>query len=129
MTTQWTYTLNPCLQSTAVIKAKHPALLGLSGIVAQETEGTFRIVTPRNLVKGESNDYMTVQDTRPTDTFPLSVVPKSNVTFAFSLPLAADQSGKLRDLRFELHGSNFAFKSADRASRKFKAKGAKGLDF
>lgn len=35
-----------------VIKAKHPSLVGLCGIVAQETEGTFRIVTPWNLVKG-----------------------------------------------------------------------------
>lgn len=62
-------------------------------------------------------------------TIPLPAIPKKNVTFAFSLPLPADQEGKLRDLRFELHGSNIVFKSADRASRKFKAKGAKGLDF
>ncbi|KAK9895514.1 RNase P subunit p29-like protein [Cystobasidium minutum MCA 4210] len=91
-----------------VVKAKHPSLVGLTGIVAQETEGTLRIVTPRNLVK---------------------VIPKSHVTFAFSLPLPPDQEGNLKDLRFELLGSNFVFRGADRASKKFKAKGAKGLDY
>jgi hypothetical protein len=58
-----------------------------------------------------------------------AVIPKSNVTFAFSLPLPADQDGKLKDLRFELLGSNFVFRGADRASKKFKAKGAKGLEY
>lgn len=43
---------NHCCRVT-VIKAKHPSLIGLAGIVAQETEGTFRIVTANNVVKGK----------------------------------------------------------------------------
>lgn len=36
----------------AVKVARHPSLVGLAGIVVQETEGTFRIVTPKNKIKG-----------------------------------------------------------------------------
>lgn len=38
----------------AVVKAKHPSLVGLAGIVVQETAGTFRIVTSKNEIKGQA---------------------------------------------------------------------------
>lgn len=58
-----------------------------------------------------------------------AVVPKANVTFSFNLPLASKEPGVEKALAFELHGSNFAFRSSDRANKKFKPKGAKGLDY
>lgn len=93
-----------------IVKAKHPSLVGLAGIVVQETAGTFRIVTSKNDIK---------------------VLPKENMTYTFDLPLAAgpDDRGITKDLRFELHGGNFAFRGSDRSNKKFKAKGTKGMDF
>jgi len=91
-----------------VKRAKHPSLVGLAGIVVQETENTFRIVTAKNAIK---------------------VTPKENVTYTFSLPLESADSEPMKDLRFDLHGGNFAFRGSDRASKKFKAKGTKGFDF
>ena len=38
----------------AVVEAKHPSLVGLAGIVVQETAGTFRIVTSKNEIKGQA---------------------------------------------------------------------------
>lgn len=57
------------------------------------------------------------------------MIPKENVSFTFALPLSTKATEQEKDLVFELHGSNFAFRSADRSSKKFKAKGGKGLDF
>ncbi|CAD6581224.1 MAG: hypothetical protein CYPHOPRED_001520 [Cyphobasidiales sp. Tagirdzhanova-0007] len=91
-----------------VTKARHPSLVGVGGIVVQETEGTFRIVTDKNDIK---------------------VIPKPNVVFVFKLPLQGDDVRIEKDLQFELYGDNFAFRSSDRANKKFKAKGTKGLDF
>ena len=58
-----------------------------------------------------------------------TVIPKENVTYTFSLPLESADSEPMKDLRFDLHGGNFAFRGSDRASKKFKAKGTKGFDF
>jgi ribonuclease P protein subunit POP4 len=38
--------------TTLVKRAKNPSLLGISGIVLQETLGTFKVVTPKSEVKG-----------------------------------------------------------------------------
>ena len=43
--------------SITVKRAKNPSLVGLKGIVLQETQGTFKIVTPKSLVKGTSLFY------------------------------------------------------------------------
>lgn len=40
------------LLDATVKRAKNPALFGLQGIVLQETQGTFKIVTPKSKVKG-----------------------------------------------------------------------------
>jgi len=39
----------------AVKRAKNPSLVGLRGLVLQETHGTFKLVTPSSQVKGALN--------------------------------------------------------------------------
>ncbi|GAA5843981.1 hypothetical protein JCM11251_005931 [Rhodosporidiobolus azoricus] len=90
-----------CLLS--VKRAKNPSLAGLKGIVLQETQGTFKIVTPRSDVK---------------------VLPKQGSIFNLVLPLQPDSSSgsqAFRDLSFDLYGDSFAYRSADRVGKKWKA--------
>ncbi|KAI0341688.1 RNase P/MRP p29 subunit [Trametopsis cervina] len=114
-----------------VRQSKNPCLVGLSGIVYHETENAFKIVTPKDQQK---------------------LVPKANSIFTFSVPLFAvalpnddassanEETGSvgpstvtslsppnetvldLPHMEFELYGNQFCFRSADRASRKFKHK-------
>ncbi|KAJ7271221.1 RNase P/MRP, p29 subunit [Mycena rebaudengoi] len=105
-----------------VHQTKNTAIHGISGIVIHETERTFKVVTKDNKLK---------------------VLPKQNSIFTFAVPLYStlpashDASAPLPilepgdnlqtvldapHLRFELHGNQFCFRSADRAGRKFKAK-------
>ncbi|KAJ7449295.1 RNase P subunit p29-like protein, partial [Mycena latifolia] len=104
-----------------VHQSKNVAILGISGIVIHETEGTFKVVTKENKLK---------------------VLPKQNSIFAFALPvystLPATHQGDALPIpepgenlqtvldaphvRIELHGNQFCFRAADRAGRKFKAK-------
>jgi len=109
--------------------AKNACLVGCSGIVIHETENTFKVVTQKDKVK---------------------VIPKAKSIFAFHLPLydiasydkcetdtetneEADSSAPrliaaLPSLSsdpliaIDLYGNQFCFRSADRASKKFKAK-------
>ncbi|KAF7373821.1 Ribonuclease P protein subunit [Mycena sanguinolenta] len=107
-----------------VHQSKNTAILGISGIVIHETEGTFKVVTKENKLK---------------------VLPKQNSIFTFAVPAystlppthnasaplpipspeAGDASQTVLDgphVQLELHGNQFCFRSADRAGRKFKAK-------
>jgi len=94
-----------------VRKSKNPCLVGLSGIVIFESENAFRVITKEDRLK---------------------VLPKQNSIFGFGVPLystlvTSEQEGMETvdsgpHLEFELHGNHFRFRSADRASRKFKHK-------
>ncbi|TRM65007.1 Rof/RNase P-like protein [Schizophyllum amplum] len=106
-----------------VKQSKNPALVGLSGITILETENTFRVVTRKNKVK---------------------LIPKENTIFSLALPLfstlpsthttdtaltiPAETEGPPKTvldspyIEFELYGNQFRFRSADRATRKFKNK-------
>ncbi|KAJ7167566.1 Rof/RNase P-like protein [Mycena filopes] len=107
-----------------VHQSKNTAILGISGIVIHETEGTFKVVTKENKLK---------------------VLPKRNSIFTFALPVysslppthdaatplplpVATSGERLQTVlegahvRLELHGNQFCFRSAERAGRKFKAK-------
>ncbi|KAJ7192227.1 Rof/RNase P-like protein [Mycena pura] len=105
-----------------VSQSKNTSMVGISGIVIHETEGTFKVVTKENKLK---------------------ILPKRNSIFTFAvpaystLPRAHDASAPLPipepgdhlrtvldgpHSRIELHGNQFCFRSADRAGRKFKAK-------
>ncbi|ETW82598.1 RNase P, partial [Heterobasidion irregulare TC 32-1] len=107
-----------------VRRSNKPALIGLSGIVVHETENAFRVVTRTNKSK---------------------LIPKHGSVFAFAVPLystldtpsssspaagpSSSQSSKTSNtvleaphIEFELYGNQFQFRSAERASKKFKPK-------
>lgn len=57
------------------------------------------------------------------------VIPKEHSIFEIQVPpkpppypAAAETVGEVRNLVFEIHGSNFMYRAADRGSKKFKAK-------
>ncbi|THH16662.1 hypothetical protein EW146_g4008 [Bondarzewia mesenterica] len=98
-----------------VRRSKNPSLIDLSGIVIHETENAFRVVTRKNKMK---------------------LLPKHGSVFAFAIPLystlgsssssSASSPGRtVLDgpcIEFELYGNQFQFRSAERASKKFKPK-------
>ncbi|GAA6059763.1 hypothetical protein JCM10212_001971 [Sporobolomyces blumeae] len=86
----------------AVKRAKNPSLVGLSGIVLQETQGTFKLVTSKSVLK---------------------VVPKENTVFTLTLPLASSPGSPSTDrsLTLDIFGDSFAYRSAERIGRKWKA--------
>lgn len=114
-------------EAVPVVKAKNPALIGLCGIVAQETEGTFRLVTVKDDVKSKRD--CNAFDVINLTTYSTTAIPKLNVTYQFSLPLASTTTQRAAQICFELYGGNFAFKPADRATRKFKNHGVAALDY
>ncbi|KAI9431123.1 RNase P/MRP p29 subunit [Lactarius indigo] len=115
-----------------VRRSKNAALVGASGIVVQETENTFKVVTQKDKLK---------------------VLPKQGSVFVFAVPLyhtgtgtndpatgivatarssgsASKKSGGEKPTtvldgvhaEFELYGNQFCFRATDRAGRKFKHK-------
>jgi len=92
-----------------VRRSRNAALVGASGIVVQETENTFKIVTRTDKLK---------------------VLPKQGSVFVFAVPLCTttgEHQGTTTVLdgahvEFELYGRQFCFRAADRAGRKFKHK-------
>ncbi|KAF7307979.1 Ribonuclease P protein subunit [Mycena kentingensis (nom. inval.)] len=106
-----------------VHQTKNTAILGISGIVIHETEGTFKVVTKDDKMK---------------------ILPKRNSIFTFAVPVYSTlpptydantpypmpiaQEGQLHTVldgphaRLELYGNQFCHRSADRAGKKFKAK-------
>lgn len=119
-------------------ESKNTATVGLTGIVVHETENTFKIVTKADEFKGNPRRC----DIRwRLIHFLLVVIPKRNTTFIFRVPVYALDShatltgqGKepsslsnspldlVPSMEFDLYGNQFCFRSADRATRKFKHK-------
>jgi ribonuclease P protein subunit POP4 len=83
-----------------VIRSRSPTHVGQRGILIQETQETFVIVSASNAVK---------------------VLPKRDTIFSFSLPHASGQPSALPQV-FELYGDHLCFRSYERSARKFKAK-------
>lgn len=83
-----------------VIRSRSPTHVGQRGILIQETQETFVIVSPTNAVK---------------------VLPKRDTIFSFSLPNANGQPNAPPQV-FELYGDHLCFRSYERSARKFKAK-------
>ncbi|KAF7314075.1 Ribonuclease P protein subunit [Mycena chlorophos] len=109
-----------------VHQTKNSSILGMSGIVIHETEGTFKIVTRDDKLK-----ILPKRNSIFTFALPVfSTLPASHTANA-PLPLPIPQEGQTPDLRtvldgphvtMELYGNQFCYRSADRAGRKFKAK-------
>ncbi|GAA99918.1 hypothetical protein E5Q_06621 [Mixia osmundae IAM 14324] len=81
--------------------AKNVDLIGLKGLVIQETASTFRIVTRNDVVK---------------------IIPKRRSIFTFALPLQQQPDQPAQELTFEIYGNQFAYRSADRVARNSKMK-------
>jgi ribonuclease P protein subunit POP4 len=93
--------------------------VGIKGIVVKDSKFAFEVVTEKNRVK---------------------LVPKEGTVFRFEVPVPATDSMLKRGegggtaprqeaskMVFEIHGEQFQFRSADRASRKFRSHFSKKL--
>jgi len=115
----------------SVRQSKNPCLVGLSGIVIHETENAFKIVTKadtlRLIPKAHSVFILAVPLystlTQEPEQRPLKDSPSTSRAPQESEP--AQQRKIVHDMphiEFDLYGNQFCFRSADRASRKFKHK-------
>ncbi|GAA5927125.1 RNase P/RNase MRP complex subunit [Sporobolomyces koalae] len=89
-----------------VKRAKNPSLVGIEGIVLQETQGTFKLVTAKSQIK-----VIAKQGSVFTLAFRLSSKPGS----------VASPTNATTELCMDLFGDSFAYRSAERVGRKWKA--------
>ncbi|THW87239.1 RNase P/MRP, p29 subunit [Aureobasidium pullulans] len=89
-----------------VVRCRCVGRVGIKGIVVKDTKFTLEIITPKNELK---------------------TVPKEYTVFRFEVPFIEednDGDSQMADPQkpfiFELHGSQFQNRAADRAARKFK---------
>ncbi|KAI9862080.1 MAG: hypothetical protein M1813_004855 [Trichoglossum hirsutum] len=85
-----------------VVRCRCVSRVGVRGIVVKDTRFTFEIVTRKDELKR---------------------IPKEHAVFRFEIPppeRPGEDNTKARNLVFELHGSQFEHRSADRANKKFK---------
>lgn len=78
-------------------RSKNASLVGVSGIVVQETENTFKVVTRNNKLKGACLPLfcMCVCPSR-IPSFYFTVLPKQGSVFAFAVPLYSTESESSR---------------------------------
>lgn len=106
-----------------VRQSKNPCLVGLSGIVIHETENAFKVITRKDQLKliPKKNSIFTLAVPLYSTLLQTQFEPAEAVSSA----LSGQHSGTVLDaphIAFDLYGNQFCFRSADRASRKFKAK-------
>ncbi|KAL2018492.1 hypothetical protein VTK56DRAFT_777 [Thermocarpiscus australiensis] len=97
-----------------VVRSGCVSRVGIKGIVIKDSKFAFEVITPRNRLK---------------------LVPKEGTVFRFEVPVpvpkthevegggkqGAQQGEQTSSFVFEIHGEQFQFRSADRASRKFRS--------
>ncbi|KAL2262550.1 hypothetical protein VTK26DRAFT_977 [Humicola hyalothermophila] len=96
-----------------VVRSGCVSRVGIKGIVIKDSKFAFEIITPKNRLK---------------------LVPKEGTVFRFEVPVpgperpksegdspAAQEEEQMPSMVFEIHGEQFQFRSADRASRKFRS--------
>ncbi|KAI7879868.1 RNase P/MRP, p29 subunit [Lichtheimia hyalospora FSU 10163] len=76
-----------------VIKSTNPSMVGLRGIVVQETQNLFNMITNTNQLKR---------------------IPKAGTVFSMELPMC--------NIRLTIYGQQLLVRSAERAAKKFKPK-------
>ncbi|KAI0050488.1 RNase P/MRP, p29 subunit [Auriscalpium vulgare] len=110
-----------------VRRSKNPALVGVSGIVIQETENTLRVITRQNKLKllpkhgsvfAFAVPLYSTLDATPAPTAPPAVGEAGPPEAPQSTPTVLDDP----HIEFELYGNQFQFRAAERAGRKFKFK-------
>ncbi|KAH6856937.1 putative rRNA and tRNA processing protein [Chaetomium sp. MPI-CAGE-AT-0009] len=98
-----------------VVRSGCVSRVGIEGIVVKDSKFAFEVVTRKNQVK---------------------LVPKEGTVFRFEVPVpvpdmgekgAEEQPAQTSSMVFEIHGEQFQFRSADRASRKFRSHFSKKL--
>ncbi|KAK3292106.1 uncharacterized protein B0H64DRAFT_376692 [Chaetomium fimeti] len=96
-----------------VVRSGCVSRVGIEGIVVKDSKFAFEVVTRRNQVK---------------------LVPKEGTVFRFVVPVpdvggeeGEGQAAQTSSMVFEIHGEQFQFRSADRASRKFRSHFSKKL--
>jgi len=83
-----------------VVRSTDPGKVGIKGIVVRDTKFTFVVVTEKDHVK---------------------TLPKRDTVFRYEIPLPPiTATAPPKKLVFELHGSQFEIRPAERANRKFK---------
>lgn len=120
-----------------VVRSKCTGLVGLTGIVVRDTKFTFQVITKKNQLKSmlfsvTDNIYSAAMLTWRL------VIPKKHTVFRFEIQQPgpnedgirleartgrdAIPNQSLKNLIFELHGSQFENRATDRATKKFKHK-------
>jgi ribonuclease P protein subunit POP4 len=98
-----------------VVRSGCVSRVGIKGIVVKDSRFAFEVVTRRNQLK---------------------LVPKEGTVFRFEVPVPDAKEGgeggegateQTPCMVFEIHGEQFQFRSADRASRKFRSHFSKKL--
>ena len=123
-----------------ILSSRNPSLVGISGLVIEETASTFRLVSKDNLVRiipkdgtqfklsfpgyaptrSEPGDKRSPTTTRPTSAS-ASTSPTPVETRGSPEPLdIAHHLSMSPRIEFTLLGTNFKYRSADRAGRKYR---------
>jgi ribonuclease P protein subunit POP4 len=116
-----------------VVRSRCSGRVGLKGIVVRDTKFTFVIVTPKDEVKSEYLAVIHGWSEFETNKLQLDI-PKEQTIFRFCVPLPDSKGAEEKEstengaegmenskkLVFELHGSQFQNRPADRVNKKFK---------
>ena len=99
-----------------VVRSGCVSRVGIKGIVIKDSKFAFEVITPKNRLK---------------------LVPKEGTVFRFEVPVPGpkpegegvlgQEEEQMSNMVFEIHGEQFQFRSADRASRKFRSHFSKKL--
>ncbi|CCL99141.1 uncharacterized protein FIBRA_01156 [Fibroporia radiculosa] len=114
-----------------VRQSKNPCLVGLSGLVIHETENAFKIVTRKDQLKliPKKNSIFVfavpLYSTSPPSLPPTQVTAAMAATPEDAVTTPSEAVRTVLDLphiEFELYGTQFCFRAAERVGRKFKHK-------
>jgi len=108
-----------------VVRSRCPSRVGIKGIMVKETKMTFEIVTKENMIKSEFDPF-SIQSTANVRGI---AIPKEHSIFEVEVPPklpevppGTETIGGVKNLVFQIHGTNFMYRAAERGHKKFKAK-------
>ena len=115
--------------SLTITTARNPSLNGISGLVIEETASTFRLVTPKSVIKvipknGTQFD-ISFPAYSPPSSLPMSMESQEEEGYQSTIipippGVMEDYLNKTPRISIPLLGTNFGFRSGDRAGRKFR---------
>ena len=106
-----------------VVRSRCPSRVGVKGIMVKETKMTFEIITKGNELKSEHRPVH-VEEFYPNS---CTEIPKEHSIFEVEVPPKVPDEGdtivgEVKNLVFQIHGTNFMYRAAERGHKKFKAK-------